>query len=217
MKKKKTWSITLTIILTILILGINGYIVYDKFLFNEKIKESTEKEEIKKLEKKALTIEEIYKIETHINNIENNAFILINYSNPEQILTKENVEILKYSINSSRFSQNADEKQKRIIWKENEAEVPTKISSLNDLSLFMKEKTYYEISLTTIKNAFISHYNEEINLYYYLISDILYEEHKITNGYKINNKIFITLDNNSKVVLKYKDNKYYFYSCDINY
>ena len=140
----------------------------------------------------------------------------MNYSNPEYILTQNNVEILKYSINGSNFSKNANENQNKVIWKDYETPPSTRVSSIEDLSLYIKEKTNYDLSTDKIKTAFIGYLNKALNLYYYTISDSIHEEHKIINGYRINNKLNITLDDNSEVVLIYENNKYYFYSCNRN-
>ena len=56
----------------------------------------------------------------------------------------------------------------------------------------MEEKTNYQVSFEEIKNALSQYYNKELDLYYYLISDTLFESHKIVSGYKIGNKIYIT-------------------------
>ena len=164
--------------------------------------------------KEDLSADELDELESFINKIENNAFILIDYSNPKDILTIDNVDVLRYSINSSNFSRNANDNERRIIWNGYDAGVSTRVSSTDDLRLYMEEKTNYQVSFEEIKNAFIQYYNDELNLYYYLISDTLFESHKIVSGYKISNKIYITLDDYSNVVLTYDNNKYYFYSCD---
>lgn len=164
--------------------------------------------------KEDLSDDELDELESFINKIENNAFILIDYSNPKDILTIDNVDVLRYSINSSNFSRNVNDNERRIIWNGYDAGVSTRVSSSDDLRLYMEEKTNYQASSEEIKNAFIQYYNDELNLYYYLISDTLFESHKIVSGYKISNKIYITLDDYSNVVLTYDNNKYYFYSCD---
>lgn len=164
--------------------------------------------------KEDLSADELDELESFINKIENNAFILIDYSNPKDILTIDNVDVLRYSINSSNFSKDANEEQRKVIWKGNDASVSTRVSSTDDLRLYMEEKTNYQVSFEEIKNAFSQYYNKELDLYYYLISDTLFESHKIVSGYKISNKIYITLDDYSNVVLTYDNNKYYFYSCD---
>ena len=164
--------------------------------------------------KEDLSADELDELESFINTIENNAFILIDYSNPKDILTIDNVDVLRYSINSSNFSRNANDNERRIIWNGYDAGVSTRVSLTDDLRLYMVEKTNYQASTEEIKNAFIQYYNDELNLYYYLISDALFESHKIVSGYKISNKIYITLDDYSNVVLTYDDDKYYFYSCD---
>lgn len=164
--------------------------------------------------KEDLSVDELDELESFINKIENNAFILIDYSNPKDILTIDNVDVLRYSINSSNFSRNANDNERRIIWNGYDAGVSTRVSSTDDLRLYMGEKTNYQVSTEEIKNAFSQYYNKELDLYYYLISDTLFESHKIVSGYKIGNKIYITLDDNSNVVLTYDNDKYYFYSCD---
>ena len=164
--------------------------------------------------KEDLSADELDELESFINKIENNAFILIDYSNPKDILTIDNVDVLRYSINSSNFSRNANDNERRIIWNGYDAGVSTRVSSTDDLRLYMEEKTNYQVSFEEIKNALSQYYNKELDLYYYLISDTLFESHKIVSGYKIGNKIYITLDDYSNVVLTYDNNKYYFYSCD---
>ena len=166
--------------------------------------------------KEDLSADELDELESFINKIENNAFILIDYSNPKDILTIDNVDVLRYSINSSNFSRNANDNERKVIWNGYDAGVSTRVSSTDDLRLYMEEKTNYQVSFEEIKNAFSQYYNKELDLYYYLISDTLFESHKIVSGYRLDNKIYITLDDNSDVVLIYDNDKYYFYSCDKN-
>ena len=219
--EKKNGLIVLIIILSILVIGLSGFIIYDKVLSNNKKEtEISNKQENNinyvKEEKKKISTEELQNLEIYINKVENNAFILMDYSNPEYILAKNNIEILKYSINGSDFSKNATDNQSNIIWNGNEQQVSTRVSTIEDLSSYIKAKTNYEISKEKISNGFNSYFNEELNVYYYLISDSVYEEHKIINGYKINNEYHIILDNNSEVVLLFNNDKYYFYSCNNN-
>lgn len=219
MEKRNTGLIVLIVILSLLVVGLGGFIVYDKVISNDEMEErnvENNNTDTNKEEQEKLNTEELKKLETYINKIENNAFILMNYSNPEYILTKNNVEILSYSINESDFSKNANKSQEKVIWSGHEAEVSTRVSSIDDLSLYIKEKTNYELSKDKIKTAFIGYFYEELNLYAYLMSDSMYEEHKIINGYRINNEFHIKLDDNSEVVLTYDNGKYYFYSCNSN-
>lgn len=224
MKKKNLGLIVLIIILSFLVIGLSGYIIYDKFLSNKTIMEQkTENNNTtatSKDEKRILNTEEIKRLETYINNPENNAFVLMEYLYPEEILMKNNIEILKYSINASNFSKNADENQKKIIWEGAESQVSTRVSSIDDLSTYIAEKTGYKISTDKIKNAFVTHLNEELNLYYYLISDTIFREYRIIDGYEIgyrvNKEIHLMLDDNSEVVLIPDNDKYYFYSCKKN-
>lgn len=197
MNKKK--NIIIMIIIAILIIVTGGII------FNS----STEK-------KHNLEISELKELEKFINNIENNAFILMNYSKPEDIMTIENAEILEYSISASNYSKNATENQNKIIWNGSEAQISTKISSLEEIQNFIKEKTDYEVPPDKIKTTFSEYLNEELNLYYYMISDTIYEEHKISDGYKIKNKYYITLDDRREVILILSGtNKFHFHSCHI--
>ena len=121
-----------------------------------------------------------------------------------------------FPVKQKHFSKNATDNQSNIIWNGNEQQVSTRVSTIEDLSSYIKAKTNYEISKEKISNGFNSYFNEELNVYYYLISDSVYEEHKIINGYKINNEYHIILDNNSEVVLLFNNDKYYFYSCNNN-
>lgn len=229
---KNKGLIIIIIALIIFNLGMFGYFIYDNHLSKNdklkdkiKIEEKTEGEtlpednnvDVNTDEKRKLTDDEIKKIQAYINKPENNAFVLMEYSYPEEILNKSNIEILKYSINSSEFSRVADEKQKNIIWNGNEAQVSTRISSLEDINGYLDKKTGYEISTDKIKNAFSVYLNKELNLYYYLISDTIFRDYKIIDGYeigyRINKEIHITLDDNSEVVLLIDNDKYVFYSC----
>ena len=226
MKYKK--MIIIIFILIVAILSVVGYLIYDNYLSNNdelenkiKIEEEITKEnnnvDTSTDERKNLTADEIEKLQTYINIPENNAFVLIDFSNPEEILTKNNVEILKYSINSSEFSHVADENQKNVIWNGSEAQVSTRVSTIDDINTYLDEKTGYKFSTDKISNAFERYFNEELNLYYYLISDTIFREYKIIDGYetgyRVNKEIHITLDDNKEVVLLQDNNKYYFYSC----
>ena len=57
-----------------------------------------------------------------------------------------------------------------------------RVSSDEDLSLYLKEKTNYDFLLDNIKTSFSEYYNEELKLYYYLVCDSIFEEHKIVNS-----------------------------------
>ena len=219
MEKKNTGLIILVVVLSLLVLGLGGFIVYDKMMNKKEDIKTEEKEnnidnDID--EKVKLKEEELKKLETYINKIENNSFILMNYSKPEYILTENNVQILKYSINGSEFSKEATEEENIIIFEGDIPFVDSRVSSFNDINLYIKEKTNHEISSNMIQTAFSNYFNENLNLYVYLISDSNYEEHKIIDGYISNNEIHITLDNNSEVVLIKENDKYYFYSCNRN-
>ena len=202
-------------VMVVVIVGVLSFIVYQNNDRREVLDNNKQDNDILLEDSKEdLSADELDELESFINKIENNAFILIDYSNPKDILTIDNVDVLRYSINSSNFSRNANDNERKIIWNGYDAGVSTRVSSTDDLRLYMEEKTNYQASLKEIKSALSQYYNKELDLYYYLISDTLFESHKIVSGYKIGNKIYITLDDYSNVVLTYDNNKYYFYSCD---
>lgn len=202
-------------VMVVVIVGVLSFIAYQNNDRREVLDNNKQDNDILfEDSKEDLSVDELDELESFINKIENNAFILIDYSNPKDILTIDNVDVLRYSINSSNFSRNANDNERRIIWNGYDAGVSTRVSSIDDLRLYMEEKTNYQVSFEEIKNALSQYYNKELDLYYYLISDTLFESHKIVSGYKIGNKIYITLDDYSNVVLIYDNNKYYFYSCD---
>ena len=202
-------------VMVVVIVGVLSFVVYQNNDRREVLDNNKQDNDILfEDSKEDLSADELDELESFINKIENNAFILIDYSNPKDILTIDNVDVLRYSINSSNFSRNANDNERKIIWNRYDAGVSTRVSSTDDLRLYMEEKTNYQASLKEIKNALSQYYNKELDLYYYLISDTLFESHKIVSGYKIGNKIYITLDDYSNVVLTYDNNKYYFYSCD---
>lgn len=202
-------------VMVVVIVGVLSFIVYQNNDRREVLDNNKQDNDILfEDSKEDLSADELDELESFINKIENNAFILIDYSNPKDILTIDNVDVLRYSINSSNFSRNANDNERKIIWNGYDAGVSTRVSSTDDLRLYMEEKTNYQVSFEEIKNALSQYYNKELDLYYYLISDTLFESHKIVSGYKIGNKIYITLDDYSDVVLTYDNNKYYFYSCD---
>ena len=202
-------------VMVVVIVGVLSFIVYQNNDRREVLDNNKQDNDILfEDSKEDLSADELDELESFINKIENNAFILIDYSNPKDILTIDNVDVLRYSINSSNFSRNANDNERRIIWNGYDAGVSTRVSSTDDLRLYMEEKTNYQVSFEEIKNALSQYYNKELDLYYYLISDTLFESHKIVSGYKISNKIYITLDDYSNVVLTYDNDKYYFYSCD---
>ena len=202
-------------VMVVVIVGVLSFVVYQNNDRREVLDNNKQDNDILfEDSKEDLSADELDELESFINKIENNAFILIDYSNPKDILTIDNVDVLRYSINSSNFSRNANDNERRIIWNGYDAGVSTRVSSTDDLRLYMEEKTNYQVSTEKIKSALSQYYNKELDLYYYLISDTLFESHKIVSGYKIGNKIYITLDDYSNVVLTYDNNKYYFYSCD---
>lgn len=108
-EKKNRKLIILIIILFLLVVGLSGYIVYDKVedkdVGNLNV-DTNNDDNNNDFEREELTTEEINKLDKYINEVENNAFILMNYSNPEEMLTKNNIEISKYSINASDFFKN---------------------------------------------------------------------------------------------------------------
>lgn len=175
-----------------------------------------------------LSKEEITKLQNFINNPENNPFVQLYYNNPEDIFNNEKNKvdgshssgrILSYAFNLSKYTRFANKEEEKVIWKGQEAQVPTKVTSEEDLIKFFKEKLDCTYSKDTLRSVF-DFYSNLNNSYVTTISDALGKNYSIKEGYKENGKIYLSLldneNNGSEVVLTEKDGSYYFYSCNPN-
>ena len=134
-------------VMVVVIVGVLSFIVYQNNDRREVLDNNKQDNDILfEDSKEDLSADELDELESFINKIENNAFILIDYSNPKDILTIDNVDVLRYSINSSNFSRNANDNERKIIWNGYDAGVSTRVSSTDDLRLYMEEKTNYQVS-----------------------------------------------------------------------
>lgn len=177
-----------------------------------------------------LSKEEISKLQEFINKGENNPFVQLYYKNPEDIFNNEKNKldiarsagkVLSYSFNASKYMRAANQEEKKVVWKGEEAQVSTKVISEDDLIKFFNEKLDYTYSKDTLREAFKSYFYSNLNnSYITTISDALGGDFTIKEGYKENEKIYLTLSNNSEqddkveVVLTEKNGNYYFYSCN---
>lgn len=165
-----------------------------------------------------LSNDEISNIETFINEPLNNAFILMNYNSIDEIFidrkvsNRTNYDILKYSINSSEFSRPASAIEIESIWN-GEAQIETRVATLEQLKSFIKTKTNYDITQNDVENL-STYYNEKLGLFVFTISDEIFERHEIVSGYKSNGYYYVYLEDGTIVVLTKENNNYYFNSCD---
>lgn len=175
----------------------------------------------------SVTESEIAEIEKFVNDTRNQAFILTNYNNPQDLFVNEKnlqkpYEIIKYSLNESSYAKNASSEENKILWKETGGEpiVSTKVVDIKDIIKFLNEKTNYNYSEVEVKNNF--KVNTEIDKYVLNISDTLFGNYKIKSASKSENKYFIKLystieeKNDIDVVFNKINGQYYFYSCNLN-
>ena len=175
-----------------------------------------------------VTEAEIKEIEKFVNNTENQVFALINYNSPEELFTNKynehNIsEMLRYSLNESKYAIPATTEQNKIIWKENNGEmiISTKVTNISDIIEFLNEKLNYTYSENTIRKYFTI--DSELDKYVIMVSDTLFGKFKVKNVTKDGNKYNVKLtpentitSKDIDIVLTKENDKYYFYSCNLN-
>ena len=155
---------------------------------------------------------ELTKIEKFINEKDNKAYVLMEYQDPDNILTENNIKLLLVSLSESIFSKKATTGEIDVIGKENVVQGVAMVSTLEDIDSYIKEKTNHEIVIDKIKSAFSSRLNNQLGLYYYVVSPSNDSKYEIKNGYKIGNDYYITLKNKSELILNYANDRFYFRS-----
>lgn len=205
----------------VLIENEDSYYFYSAKIENQSktVKTSTEQNNV--------TESEISEIEKFVNDKENQVFALINYNNPADLFTNEynehNIgEIIRYSLNESKYAIPSTTDQNKIIWGKNTAEISTKIVEIKDIIKFLNEKINYTYSENDIRKYFSI--NSTLDKYVVNVSDTLFRNFKITSLTKENDKYLVKLSpaegsitsKDIDVVLTKENGKYYFYSCNLN-
>jgi len=227
-KKSNKGLVWLIVVLMILVLGLVGYILYDKVLKDNKVLtndnnevNTLENDDSDKKENKnnILSDSELQDLAIFINEFENYAFSLANYSNPKELLIdnkddNSNIRLLSYSIKSAESMEPTSD-ELNIIWS-GEAQIETNVTTPSNIEYFLETKTKYDFGESDIKNNF--HYVEEIDKVAFMISDTIFGKTiHIVDGYKKNDKVYLTLDNDRELVLMFEEVNgymhYYFYSC----
>lgn len=193
-------------------------------------------------EKINLSKDEISKLETFINTTENNPFLLLDYNSPEDIFKNEKNKydtiyspghILSYAIDCSKYASESTKEQNKVIWKDSngEAMMGTAVITEEDMIKFFQEKLDYTFSKEILRQNFKSDFYSELNnVYVTRISDAIANPFFIKEGYKQNNKYYLTLQNKYEggglfdryntefieAVLVEKNGTYCFYSCNTN-
>ena len=178
-------------------------------------------------EQNNVTESEISEIEKFVNDKENQVFALINYNNPADLFTNKynehNIgEIIRYSLNESKYAIPSTTDQNKIIWGKNTAEISTKIVEIRDIIKFLNEKINYTYSDNDIRKYFTI--NSKLDKYVLMVSDTLFTNFKVKSLTKENDKYLVKLSpaegsitsKDIDVVLTKENGKYYFYSCNLN-
>lgn len=199
----------------------------------------TDKDNSENNVKVELTKEEIKEIEDFINDekLKNTGFLFINYTNPEEIVKKianENegqyldvsaIDTLRYAIIDSGYGKEATNEQLiKIYGSLDGANGTTILMTEEDLINFFKDRINYEYTAEKIKNDLKEHYKDNLGLYAFNASDILYQKFEIKSGYKIGNKYYIEIEYKNvltenktetiNLVMTKVNGRYTFYSCD---
>lgn len=171
--------------------------------------------------KESLTSEELEYLQEYINKPEINPFIIMGYSNPNEILIDtlpadkfgDNADILRYAFFLSDYSIRLTEEQLNMI--EYPVGTEHKLISGQSMIKFLKETSNVDVTEEKIMEIYKDYYNEKLNSFIFRISDSIYFEYNIESSYKIGNKYYLTLDKGGRKVTLIKENgNYCFYSCE---
>ncbi len=202
--------------------------------FDKQILEYIKANRTESNEKRNITKEEASKLTEFFNKQDNNSFVLFNYDNPKELFNHVNYSgyspenILRYSIVDSSYSSKSNSEQNKIIWKDlnGVAQIDTSVVSEENLINFFKEKLNYEYSKEELRNIFSHDYYKDLNMYVFMVSDTAFTEVSVKDGYKENERYYLTLTKSFEdidgkkreidVVVEEKNGVYYFYSCDVN-
>lgn len=230
-QKSNKGVIVLLVIIIIILLGITGYLSYDKFISNTNSNTNTEKTSNENNNDGSININlSDEDIKNFMNDGGTQPLLGIYYNEPKEIinLTKENdnylsgMRAIEYCVEQTESGEFISENEKSELSKKynedfsfsdvngNEA-VYSFNSSVKGSTIqkIFEEKTGYKISNEEIKKmAANTHYLEQYDKYYYWVSDAFYTDIKINSITKENNlyKVNYTSDNkNAIATLKYNN------------
>lgn len=224
--KGLTWLI---VILILLFIGLVSLVV-----FNTMLKQNDKDNNITSLtttplkttetqQRTKITDVEKEQIEKFINNFDNYALSMFDYSEPKNILREDDntlignpADYLSYSIRSYNSAQ-LSEQEIDLISDDEGFFGETYSTTGNIINDYFKEKTNQLFDKEIVKKAFLQYYFDEIDKYVFYMTDTLFgEKLYVKDGYKEKNKYYISLTNKTKLVILINNDQYYFYSCKIN-
>lgn len=168
-----------------------------------------------------LTKEEISDLTDFFNKTENNSFILMDYSSAMDLLQNQKYqkhkEILKYSIAGSKYVKNATVEQCLKLYNFDSVDEITGTTYLineNNLILFFKDKLGVTFEKDFIKQVFKEYYNQDLQMYYFGMSDSAFTKTSIQSSYKIGDVYYLKLNHGQTVAMqKNGASNYLFCSC----
>ncbi len=155
------------------------------------------------------------------NKTENNSFILMDYSSAMDLLQNQKYqkhkEILKYSIAGSKYVKNATVEQCLKLYNFDSVDEITGTTYLineNNLILFFKDKLGVTFEKDFIKQVFKEYYNQDLQMYYFGMSDSAFTKTSIQSSYKIGDVYYLKLNHGQTVAMqKNGASNYLFCSC----
>lgn len=215
-KKSNYGLIIIIVVLALLLEGVGGYLIFDK-LINKSVQSNGEKNNVEEHVEDAADL--VYYFMKYFNERENNPFVQMRYENPSEILMDKesfygvlhNWQLFDYALFDSKYSTYVSDFCEDCM-------MPTKISSLNDIRAFIKEKTNVsfsddEILSSDVVNFVSAHYNNREDCFVFMISDEAFDTVTVKSVKRIDDKYIVYLDNGRTVTMIKSGEKYYFNSC----
>jgi hypothetical protein len=159
-------------------------------------------------EEKEMTDEYADFLNQYFNMRDNNALVIANYKEPNDLLSEDNYRCWKYSIdNNPLYSRTATQEERNIIG----GDVSIKISSLENVAEFLNNKVYGNFKASD----FTKFKSDKVDGCTFMISDAIWQDVKVITVKTKGDKyiVEVSLNNKEKEVTLIKNGyNYYFYS-----